>query len=109
MTESYDQHAELQRLHAAMTGSKAASAAWRELLIESLGDRMCGSGAGPTQDEIDTLASLEEEQQRASEDYMVFLASVSLSEIDRGMAAMKRRSTWAARTCRSASGQQQSQ
>lgn len=77
MKKSPDQ-AELERLRTAMTGSEAATAAWRALLIESLGDRMCGSGSGPTQDEIDTLASLEEAQQRASTNFMMFVASVLL-------------------------------
>jgi len=70
--------AELERLRMTMTSSKAATVAWRELLIESLGDRMCSSGPGPTQDEIDVLASLDEAQQRASENYMMFLVSGSL-------------------------------
>jgi hypothetical protein len=77
MMESRDL-AGLERLHTTMRCSKAATVAWRELLVESLGDRMCGSGLGPTQDEIDTLASLDEAQQRASENYTMFLASVSL-------------------------------
>lgn len=70
--------AEFDRLRLAVIGSRAAVAAWRELLIESLGDRMCGSGAGPAPDEIETLAYLEEAQQRASEDYLSFLISMSL-------------------------------
>lgn len=77
MKESCDR-AELERLHSEMTSSMAATAAWRELLIESLGDRMCGSGSGPTQDEIDTLASLEAAQQRASANFMMFVVSVLL-------------------------------
>lgn len=71
--------AEFDRLRLAVIGSRAAVAAWRELLIESLGDRICGSGAGPTPDEIETLACLEEAQQRASEDYLSFLISASLT------------------------------
>jgi hypothetical protein len=70
--------AELERLRAAVISSKAATIAWRDLLIESLGDHMCGSGKGPTQDDIDTLACLEKAQQRASENYASFLVSVSL-------------------------------
>jgi hypothetical protein len=77
MQEACDQ-AELERLRTAMTSSKAATAAWRELLIESLGDRMCGSGQGPSQDQIDTLTSLEEAQQRASTSFMMFAVSVLL-------------------------------
>ena len=77
MKESRDQ-AEFERLRMAMTSSQAATAAWRALLIESLGDRMGGSGPGPTQDEIDTLASLEEAQQRASTNFMMFVVSVLL-------------------------------
>lgn len=77
MQEACDQ-AELERLRMAMTTSKAATAAWRELLIESLGDRMCGSGQGPRQDQIDTLTSLEEAQQRASTSFMMFAVSVLL-------------------------------
>lgn len=67
--------AELERLRVTMTSSRAATVEWREMLIESLGDRMCSSGPGPTQDEIDVLASLDEAQQRASENYRMFLAS----------------------------------
>ncbi len=70
--------AEFDRLRLAVIGSRAAVAAWRELLIESLGDRICGSDAGPTPDEIETLACLEEAQKRASEDYLSFLISTSL-------------------------------
>ena len=73
-----DSPTELERLRLAMTSSKAATAAWRALLIEALGDRMCGSGPGPTQDDIDTLASLEQAQQRASTHFMMFVASVLL-------------------------------
>jgi hypothetical protein len=74
MQESSGQAAR-ERLHMAMRTSKTATAAWRELLIESLGDRMCGSGPGPTQDEIDTLTSLEEAQQRASTSFLMFVTS----------------------------------
>jgi hypothetical protein len=81
--ESADQ-AELERLRAAMASSRAAAAAWRELLIESLGDHMCGNGPGPTPDEIETLASLEQAAQRASQDYAAFLVSISLKGDRRG-------------------------
>jgi hypothetical protein len=88
MQESCDQ-AELERLHLVLASSTAATAAYRELLIESLGDRMCGSGPGPTQDEIAAFSCLEEAQQRASENYVLFKNSLSLSEIDQGTAAMR--------------------
>jgi hypothetical protein len=39
---------------------------------------MCGCGSGPTQDELDTLASLEAAQQRASTNFMMFVVSVLL-------------------------------
>lgn len=71
-------HAELERLRSKMLSSRAATVAWRELLIESLGNRLCGSGDGPTQEQIQTLASLEEAEQRAVERYLRFLATTSL-------------------------------
>lgn len=71
-------YAELERLRSKMLSSRAATVAWRELLIESLGDRLCGSGDGPTQEQIQTLACLEEAEQRALERYLRFIASTSL-------------------------------
>jgi hypothetical protein len=71
-------HAELERLRSEMVSSRAATVAWRELLIESLGDRLCGSGGGPTPEQIQTLARLEEAEQQALECYLRFLASTSL-------------------------------
>ncbi|VTU34784.1 hypothetical protein H4CHR_03489 [Variovorax sp. PBS-H4] len=76
--ESSD-YAELERLRSTLVSSRAATVAWRELLIESLGDRICGSGRGPTPEQIQTLASLEEAEQRALEHYLRFLASISLN------------------------------
>ena len=72
-------HAELERLRSEMVSSRAATVAWRERLIESLGDRLCGSGGGPTPEQIQTLACLEEAEQRALERYLRFLASTSLN------------------------------
>lgn len=69
---------ELKSLRSKMVSSRAATVAWRQLLIESLGDRMCGSGAGPTPEQIQTLASLERAEQRALERYMLLLVSTSL-------------------------------
>lgn len=80
--ESSDQ-AELERLLSAIASSRAATAAWRELLIELAGDHMCGSGPGPTQEDIDTLTSLEEAQQRAWDNYIAFLTSLSLKQSSR--------------------------
>jgi hypothetical protein len=76
--------AELERLRAAWASSRAAAAAWREWLIESLGNHMCGSGPGPTPDEIDLLAFLEQAEQRASESYAAFLISISRKDDRRG-------------------------
>ena len=67
--------AELERLRSMMVSSRAATAAWREVLIECLGDRMCGSGDGPTPEQLQTLASLEEAEQRALENYLMFVVS----------------------------------
>ncbi|VTU29650.1 hypothetical protein H6CHR_03237 [Variovorax sp. PBL-H6] len=72
-------YAELERLRSKLVSSRAAAVAWRELLIESLGDCLCGSGSGPTPEQIQTLASLEEAEQRALEHYLRFLASTSLN------------------------------
>ena len=72
-------HAELEKLRSTMVSSRAATLAWRELLIESLGDRLCGSGCGPTPEQIQTLASLEAAERRAFERYLMFLASTSLN------------------------------
>jgi hypothetical protein len=69
---------ELESLRSKMVSSRAATVAWRQLLIESLGDSMCGSGAGPTSEQIQTLASLERAEQRALERYMLLLVSTSL-------------------------------
>jgi hypothetical protein len=75
--ESPDQE-ELERLRSKMASTRAATVAWRQLLIESVGDRMCGSGGGPTPEQIQTLASLERAEQRAFERYLMFLVSTSL-------------------------------
>jgi hypothetical protein len=80
--EAFD-HAELERLRSKMVSSRAATLAWREMLIESLGDRLCGSGGGPTPEQIETLARLEEAEQRALERYLSFLASSSLNRDQR--------------------------
>ncbi len=72
-------HAELERLRSEIVSSRAATVAWRELLIESLGDRLCGSGGGPTPEQIQKLACLEEAEQRALERYLMFLVSTSLN------------------------------
>lgn len=71
-------HAELERLRSKVLSTRAATVAWRELLIESLGNRLCGSGGGPTPEQIQTLASLEEAEQRAVERYLMHLATTSL-------------------------------
>ncbi|KWT65711.1 MULTISPECIES: hypothetical protein [unclassified Variovorax] len=71
-------HAELERLRSKVLSTRAATVAWRELLIESLGNRLCGSGGGPTPEQIQTLASLEEAEQQAVERYLMFLATASL-------------------------------
>ena len=55
---------ELEKLRASVVSSRAAVVAWRELLIESVGDRLCGSGEGPTPEQIQTLSSLERVLQR---------------------------------------------
>jgi len=75
--ESPDQE-ELERLRSKMASTRAATVAWRQLLVESVGDRMCGSGGGPTPEQIQTLASLERAEQRAFERYLMFLVSTSL-------------------------------
>ena len=75
--EAPDQ-AELERLRSKIASSRAATVAWRELLIESLGDRLCGSGEGPTPDQLQTLASLERAEQQALERYLSFLVSASM-------------------------------
>ena len=75
--DSPDQE-ELEKLRSRMVNSRAATAAWRELLIESLGDRLCGSGEGPTPEQMQTLSSLEQSEQRARERYVLCLVSVSL-------------------------------
>lgn len=69
--------AELDRLRSTMVSNRAATVAWRQRLIESLGDRLCGSGGGPTPDQIRILASLEEAERLALERYMGFLAASS--------------------------------
>ena len=70
--------AELERLRSKMASSRAATVAWRELLIESVGDRLCGSGEGPTPDQLQTLASLERAEQQALERYLMCLVSASM-------------------------------
>ena len=70
--------AELERLRSKMVSSRAATVAWRELLIESVGDRLCGSGEGPTPDQLRTLASLERAEQQAVERYLLCLVSTSM-------------------------------
>ena len=75
--EAPDQ-AELERLRSKIASSRAATVAWRELLSESLGDRLCGSGEGPTPDQLQTLASLERAEQQALERYLSFLVSASM-------------------------------
>lgn len=75
--EAPDQ-AELERLRSKMASSRAATVAWRELLIESVGDRLCGSGGGPTPDQLQTLASLERAEQQALERYLMCLVSASM-------------------------------
>jgi hypothetical protein len=74
--ESCDK-AELERLRSAMASTRAAAVAWRELLVESLGNCLCGDGPGPTPEDIDTLASLEEAAQQASRNYVLFLLATS--------------------------------
>ncbi|VTU14281.1 hypothetical protein SRS16CHR_01014 [Variovorax sp. SRS16] len=61
----FEKHAELERLRRMLHSAEAAVADWRERLIESLGDRMCGSGQGPAPEDLATLAALQAEEQRA--------------------------------------------
>jgi hypothetical protein len=72
--------AELERLRMALASSHGAAAAWREQLIESLGDHMCGSGRGPTPEDIRGLLCLEQAEQRALERYARFLLKVARGE-----------------------------
>ncbi|WP_143684857.1 hypothetical protein [Variovorax sp. KK3] len=74
--ESTDE-AELERLRLALHSSHGAAAAWREQLIEALGDHMCGSGRGPTPEDIRGLLCLEEAEQMALERYARFLLQVA--------------------------------
>ncbi|MDR6535561.1 hypothetical protein [Variovorax soli] len=69
---------ELEKLRASVVSSRAAVVAWRELLIESVGDRLCGSGEGPTPEQIQTLSSLERAEQQARERYVRCLVSTLL-------------------------------
>ncbi|GAA4335519.1 hypothetical protein GCM10023165_12040 [Variovorax defluvii] len=69
--------AELERLRLALASSHGAAAAWREQLIESLGDHMCGSGCGPTPEDIRGLLCLEQAEQQALERYARFLLQIA--------------------------------
>lgn len=69
--------AELDRLRTAMESTRAAAVAWRECLVESLGDSLCGTGRGPTPEQIATLASLEEAAEQASRDYAMYLLATA--------------------------------
>ena len=75
--ESSDE-AELERLRLALASSHGAASAWREQLIESLGDHMCGSGGGPTPNDIRGLLRLEQAEQQALERYARFLLQVAM-------------------------------
>lgn len=69
--------AELEKLRLALASSHGAAAAWREQLIESLGDHMCGSGRGPTPEDIRGLLCLEQAEQQALERYARFLLHIA--------------------------------
>ena len=71
--------ANLAKLWLAWTISRTATAEERERLIELAGDRMCGSGAGPSQDELDGLAALEETQRLAWESYLSVLLAIAIT------------------------------
>jgi hypothetical protein len=73
---------ELERLLRALRHAQAALAQRRGRLIESFGDRLCGSGRGPSAEDLALLAALQALEQRAREDHALFLISLSLKQDD---------------------------
>jgi hypothetical protein len=71
--------AEAARLRLAAEAAARAVALHREWLVESLGDRMCGSGWGPGPAEIEALAGLEQAERAARRRLSHFLSSASVS------------------------------
>jgi hypothetical protein len=71
--------AEAARLRLAAEAAARAVALHREQLVESLGDRMCGSGWGPDAAEIEALAELERAERAARRRLSHFLGAASVS------------------------------
>ena len=67
--------AQVARLHLAVEAAARAVALHREQLVESLGDRMCGSGWGPGPAEVEALAALEQVERAARRRLSHFLGS----------------------------------
>lgn len=73
----------LKELRASLSASHAAVRLAREDLIEALGDRMCGSGDGPTPQQLEVLAAARRREAVARRDMARFVATLARKYIDR--------------------------
>ncbi len=73
----------LEELIASLSSSHAAVTLARENLIEALGDRMCGSGTGPTPQDDEVLAAARRREAVARRDMARFVATLARKFIDR--------------------------
>ncbi len=67
----------LKELRASLSASHAAVTLAREDLIEALGDRMCGSGDGPTPQQLEVLAAARRREAVARRDMARFVATLA--------------------------------
>lgn len=79
---------QLDALRAQVASRRAALVVAREKLIEALGDRMCGSGSGPSPGDIKNFEQLQKgaaEADRALERFLLDRARSSVKNAQRGV------------------------
>ena len=80
--DSKDAH-RLDELSASLSSSHAAVQRARETVIESLGDHLCGDGAGPTPQELASLVKARRMEAKARMHMARFVAALARQLIER--------------------------